>query len=170
MSREEKVKFHGSESTTTIPGQPTIVPGSMHLECRFGLCVEIPGEGADTCSTSFDCEQAPLVPTDTPIPTITSGTTSPTVAAPTNSISPTVKPTTLTPTITVLPTVTGIISPTIQPTSNPTPTVTIKPSSTPSPTPLTDSLPISGTTDTTVLVGFFFILLVGAGIVVLRKT
>ncbi len=153
---------------TTIPGQPTSAPGSMHLECRFGLCVEIPGEGADTCATSFDCEQAPLVPTDTPIPTITSGSGIPTVAVPTNSVSPTVKPTTLTPTITTKPTITTTISPTIQPTT--IPTVTMKPSNTPSPTPLTDSLPISGTTNTTIMIGFFFILLVGAGVVVLRKT
>ena len=150
----------GPQPTPTPGRTPTAIPTQgttdTHLECRFGLCVEVPGTGEDICSSSFDCEQATLSPTTAPIttpstaPTTAPLTATPTAAAPTGTISPT-----------------PAVRPSTSPTTNPTTQPTTLP--TPSPTPIANTLPDSGTTEMTLLFSGLFLLALGAGFALLRK-
>ncbi|NCS32427.1 hypothetical protein GW793_02950 [bacterium] len=146
--------------TPSIAVNPTDEPTAQtHLECRFGLCVEVPGAGNNFCSSSFDCEQGGAQLTATP----TSGAPTP---GPTGASTPTAAPTTEP---TSAPTATGTLAPTKVPTATSTPTPTSAESSTVTPTPLAASLPESGTVETTLFVTFLSILFMATGIVAYRK-
>ncbi|PIZ48294.1 hypothetical protein COY32_00185 [candidate division WWE3 bacterium CG_4_10_14_0_2_um_filter_41_14] len=159
----------GSSSTTPTPTptpsiqavNPTATPGTQtHLECRFGLCVEVPGAGENVCSSSFDCEQNGSQLTPTP----TTGEATPLVTVlPTATAVPTVTTTTITPTAQT----------TVQPTVTPTRAVTTTPqttsTTTATPTPLASQLPESGTVSTTIFVSLLSLLFMSAGFVALRK-
>lgn len=149
----------------TPPATPTSTPTPLsiaatsptpssktHLECKFGLCVEVPGAGEDLCSSSFDCEQA-SIPTSQPSPT-------PATESPTPSPTTTLGGPETTPEVTTTPT------PTVTPTPSP-PILTNTP--TPSPTPLADQLPESGTTELTFFTTILSSLILGSGWYLLRK-
>lgn len=143
---------------TSIP-QPTTA-SDTHLECRFGLCVEVPGPGDNLCASSFDCEQATITPSvgptsnPTTIP-VASGTPAEASPTPPAIATATPEPTTALPTVV----------PTVAPTSTPTPTTI----STPTPTPLADSLPTSGTSDNTLMLAFLLAASTASGFLLLRK-
>ena len=113
--------------------------GETHLECRFGLCVEVPGPGVNACSSSFDCSST--------------GSTSPT---PTQVASAATVAPSATPTKTAVGAPVATTAPTGTRTPTPTRTVT--------PTPLATQLPESGTTETTMIFLFLIIALLGSGI------
>lgn len=160
----------GPQPTPTPSRTPTAIPtqGSTdtHLECRFGLCVEVPGAGEDKCSSSFDCEQATLSPT---VPPITTPSIAPTVAP--TSVTPAATITATPPTATPTTTAPTGITPTTNPTTLPSAPPTLRPTTppTPSPTPIAGSLPDSGTAEMTLLFSGLFVLALGAGFVLLRK-
>ncbi len=129
-------------ATTEVP-DVTEAPADTHLECRFGLCVEVPGPGDNLCSSSFDCEQA-TSPTTTP--TTTESTPTPTaIGGPESTPTPTLTPT---------------------PTPTPSPQLTASPT----PTPLASELPESGTTEVTLLFTLLALASLSTGWVVIRRT
>jgi len=142
------------DATPTPAGD--ITSGESHLECRFGLCVEVPGPGANVCSSSFDCEAD-----STLTPTVTPETPEPTTVEPTVTPEGDTSPT---------PTTTNIGTP--DPTNTPTPTRVPTPTYTPTPTatPLLTELPESGTTSTTLLILLSLIVAGGLGFFLMRKS
>ena len=164
----------GTEPTPTPAEIPTPIVSpevtDTHLECRFGLCVEVPGVGEDLCASSFDCEQPDTSPSpaDTS-PTPADGTPTPADGTPTpTSTSPTPEEPSPTPDEETTPTPTSGMkaSPTpVPPTATPTPTRV----PTPTPTPLTETLPESGTTELTLIFGAVFLALIGTGWFLLQR-
>lgn len=134
---------------------PTPIATETHLECRFGLCVEVPGAGDNLCSSSFDCEQAATTPTPALTGTINTTTTpNPTTPTPTTGVG--------------APLATA--TPTVAPTSAPTPTLAPTSIPTTTPTPLVSQLPESGTTENTIMFALLTLGLIGMGIVLSRPS
>lgn len=122
-----------------------------HLECRFGLCVEVPGPGEDLCQSSFDCEQeavTPSGPTQAPTATAAPEPTQEATAIPTQTDVGAPEPTN---------------TPTPSPTTTPSPVPTTIPTSTLTPTPIVSQLPDSGTASTTFAFTLLTLLTLGAG-------
>lgn len=132
--------------TPSVTMAPSPTPeDDTHAECRLGLCVEVPGPGADACFNDSEC--VGVTPSPTPV-----GNPEPT---PTNTPSPT-------PTMTPSPTPT----PTTPPAGAPEPTNT----PTPTPTPMLGELPDTGATENTLLVVVASMLLVSGGFVAVRRS
>lgn len=148
-----------SQTTPSASPTPSGSQGETHLECRFGLCVEVPGPGQNFCSSSFDCEEGSITPTPTAADSPEDGGTP----------SPTSSQSTPTPTAALgAPQATSTPAPTMTPRPTATPRITAS-ASTPTPTPLATQLPESGAMESTLLLGSLSFLMMGYGAYVVRR-